>query len=110
MSSDEMLSQTEKDALVSKVFNKTGPPPVINDVAPASKPSEASPPSAQPESESLPARLARLESDFAIVKKELQAILLDLREKYLEAENPFNAPAAPSSHPANTRQTETHRE
>ena len=108
MSSDEMLSQTEKDALVSKVFNKTGPPPVINDVAPASKPSE--PPSAQPESESLPARLARLESDFAIVKKELQAILLDLREKYLEAENPFNAPAAPSSHPANTSQTETHRE
>ena len=107
MSSDEMLSQTEKDALVSKVFNKTGPPPVINDVAPASKPSEASPPSAQPESESLPARLARLESDFAIVKKELQAILLDLREKYLEAENPFNATASPSSHPANTRQTET---
>ena len=108
MSSDEVLSQAEKDAQVSKVPQQPSPSPVTNDVAPASKPSESSP-SAQPD-ESLPARLARLESDYAIVKKELQAILLDLREKYLEAENPFNAPAAPGSHSSNTRQTETHKE
>ena len=110
MPSDEVTSQARIDAQVSKVPEKPGSPPVTNDVAPASKPSESSPPSIQAESDSLPARLARLESDFAILKKELQAILLDLREKCLEAENPFNAPAAPSSHPANTSQTETHRE
>jgi hypothetical protein len=103
MPSDEVPSQAEIDAQVSKVSQKPGPSPVTNDAAPASKPSESSSPSAQPESESLPARLARLESDFAIVKKELQAILLDLREKDLEAENPFNAQGAPSSHPADTR-------
>jgi hypothetical protein len=97
MPSDEVPSQAEIDAQVSKVPQKPGPSPVTNDAAPASKPSESSSPSAQPESESLPARLARLESDFAIVKKELQAILLDLREKDLEAENPFNAPGASSS-------------
>jgi hypothetical protein len=103
MPSDEVPSQAEIDAQVSKVPQKPGPSPVTSDVAPASKPSESSPPSAQPESESLPARLARLESDFAIVKKELQSILLDLREKDLEAENPFNKPGAPGSHPADTR-------
>jgi hypothetical protein len=110
MSSDEMLSQAKIDAPVSKVPQEPGPSPVTNDVAPANKPSESSSPSAQPESDSLPARLARLESDFAIVKKELQAILLDLREKLLESENPFNAPAEYSSHPANTSQTETRKE
>jgi hypothetical protein len=108
MSSDEVLSQSEKDAQVSKVPQKPGSSPVTDDVAPASKPSESSP-SAQPD-ESLPAKLARLESDYAIVKKELQAILLDLREKDLEAENPFNAPDAPGSHSSNTRRTETHGE
>ena len=105
MSSDEVLSQAEKDAQVSKVPQQPGPSPVTNDVAPASKPSESSP-SAQPD-ESLPARLARLESDYAIVKKELQAILLDLREKCLDAENPFNESTAPSHPPADTRRTET---
>jgi hypothetical protein len=95
MPSDEVPSQTEIDTQVAKSPQNSGPSPVTNDEVPASKPSEA--PSAQPESESLPAKLARLESDFAIVKKELQAILLDLREKDLEAENPFNAPGAPSS-------------
>jgi hypothetical protein len=97
MPNDEVPSQAKIDAQVAKDPQKPGPSPVTNDVAPASKPSELSSPAAQPESESLPARLARLESDFAIVKKELQAILLDLREKDLEAENPFNVPGAPSS-------------
>jgi len=95
MPSDEVPSQTEIDAQVAKDPQKPGPSPVTNDAAPASKPSES--PAAQPESESLPAKLARLESDFATVKKELQAILLDLREKDLEAENPFNAPGTPGS-------------
>ena len=97
MPSDEVPSQTEIDAQVANDPQKPGPSPVTNDVAPASKSLESSSPAAQPESESLPAKLARLESDFAIVKKELQAILLDLREKDLEAENPFNAPGTPSS-------------
>jgi hypothetical protein len=110
MSNDKVLSQSEIDALVSKVPQKPGPPPVANDLALASKPSESSSPSAQPEDDSLPARLARLESNYTLVKSEMQAILLDLREKYLEAENPFNVPAVPSLHPANTRQTETLRE
>lgn len=110
MSSDEVLSQSKIDSPVSKAPQKPGPSSVPNDVAPAGKPSESSSPSAQPESESLPARLARLESDFAIVKKELQAILLDLREKDLEAENPFNKPATPSPNSADTRQKETRRE
>ena len=101
MPNDEVPSQAEIEAQGVKGSQNSGPSPVTNDVAPASKPSES--PSAQPESESLPAKLARLESDFAIVKKELQAILLDLREKDLEAENPFNAPGAPGapgSHPS----------
>jgi hypothetical protein len=110
MPNDEVPSQAKIDAQVAKDPQKPGPSPVTNDVAPASKPSESSSPSAQPESESLPARLARLESDFAIVKKELQTILLDLREKYLDAENPFNAPDAPGSHSSNTHQTETRKE
>jgi hypothetical protein len=100
MSSDEMLSQAKIDAPISQVSQKPGSSPVTNDVAPASKPSESSSPSAQPESDSLPAKLARLESDFAIVKKELQALLLDLREKLLESENPFNAPADHSIPPS----------
>ena len=107
MPSDQVLSQAEIDAMVSKVPQKPGPSPVTNDVAPAIKPSQSSSPSAQPETDSLPARLARLESDFAIVKSEMQSILLDLREKYLEAENPFNALATPNLPPANTRRTDT---
>ena len=106
MPGDKVLSQVEIDALVSKVPQKPGPSPVANNVAPASKPSESSP-SAQAGNDSLPARLARLESDFAIVKRDLQAILLDLREKYLEAQNPFNAPAAPNPPPANIRRKAT---
>jgi hypothetical protein len=106
MSSDEMPSQSKIDAPVSEVPQKPGPSPVTNEVAPASKPLGSSSPSAQPESDSLPARLARLESNYAIIKKEMQAVLLDLREKYLDSENPFNTPAAPSQSPAKTHKTE----
>lgn len=122
MPGDKVLSQAEIDALVSKVPTKPVSPPVTKDmepkdagpkdVAPASTPSSSSSasPSAKSEYDTLPARLARLESNYAIVKKELQAILLDLREKYLEAENPFKVSDVPSHPPADTRQTETHGE
>lgn len=106
MPSDEVPSQAKIDAQVSEVSQEPGSSPVTNEVVPASKSSESSSPSAQPEPDSLPAKLARLESDFAIVKKELQVILLDLREKLLEAENPFKAPATHSQSPAKTSQTE----
>ena len=107
MPSDKVPSQAEIETQVSKVPQNPGSTPVTNGVAPASKPSGLSSPSAQPEDDSLPARLARLESNYAIVKKELQAILLDLREKCLDAENPFNESTAPSHPPADTRRTET---
>jgi len=38
-------------------------------------------------------KLAQLESEIKVLKNEIQAVLLDLRDKYLESENPFNAPA-----------------
>ena len=99
-------SPAEIGALVSNVPQKPVPPPVTTRIAPASKPSVSSPPPAKTEYDSLPARLARLESNYAITKKELQALLLDLREKSLENENPFNVPnAAPSHPPADTRKT-----
>jgi hypothetical protein len=107
MPSDKVPSQAEIDAQVSKVPQKPGAQPATNDIDTAIKPSESSSPSAQPGPDSLPAKLAHLESDFAIVKKELQTILLDLREKLLEAENPFKAPAVSSQSPANTGRTET---
>lgn len=96
MSSDKVIAQTEADALVSKVPQKPGLPPVTN--------------SAQTEYDSLAARLARLESNYAIMKKELQAIMLDIREKSLEEENPFNASSVPGTSQADTRRTETHSE
>ena len=68
-------SPTKIDAPASVVPQKPAPPPVAPRVAPASKPS-APAPSAQPEYDALPARLARLESNYEIVKKEMQAILL----------------------------------
>ncbi len=37
--------------------------------------------------------IGHLESDIKILKNEVQAVLLDLRDKYLEADNPFNAPS-----------------
>jgi len=45
-------------------------------------------------------RIAQLESEIKVLKNEVQAVLLDLRDKYLEAENPFNAP-----HPQAAAQT-----
>jgi hypothetical protein len=42
-------------------------------------------------------RVAQLESEIKILKNEVQAVLLDLRDKYLEAENPFNAPLPPAA-------------
>lgn len=44
-------------------------------------------------------RVAQLENEVKILKNEVQAVLLDLRDKYLEAENPFNT-SAPSAAPA----------
>jgi archaellum component FlaD/FlaE len=38
-------------------------------------------------------RIAHLESDIKILKNEVQAVLLDLRDKYLEVDNPFNVPS-----------------
>lgn len=37
-------------------------------------------------------RIDHLESDIKILKGEVQAVLLDLRDKYLEVDNPFNTP------------------
>jgi len=40
-------------------------------------------------------RLTQLEDEIKIMKNEVQAVLLDLRESYLNTENPFNSSAAP---------------
>jgi len=40
-------------------------------------------------------KVAQLENEIKVLKNEVQAVLLDLRDKYLEAENPFSEPAAP---------------
>lgn len=40
-------------------------------------------------------RIGHLENDIKILKNEVQAVLLDLRDKYLEADNPFNVAPAP---------------
>jgi hypothetical protein len=37
-------------------------------------------------------KIAQLESEVKVLKNEVQAVLLDLREKVLDNENPFNAP------------------
>jgi archaellum component FlaD/FlaE len=42
-------------------------------------------------------RIAHLERDIKILKNEVQSVLVDLRDKYLEAGNPFNAPPGPAS-------------
>ena len=42
-------------------------------------------------------KISHLESDIKILKNEVQAVLLDLRDKYLEANNPFNTPSAPTT-------------
>jgi hypothetical protein len=108
MPNDEELSQEEIDAKVYEVTRKPETP-VTGGAAPAGKPSGSSP-SAQRENEPLTARLARLESDITTLKKDLQALLLDLREKYLEAENPFNSPSASGQHQARSNKTDIHGE
>ena len=40
-------------------------------------------------------KVIQLENEIKVLKNEVQAVLLDLRDKYLEAENPFSEPAAP---------------
>jgi hypothetical protein len=42
-------------------------------------------------------RIAHLERDIKVLKSEVQAVLLDLRDKYLAADNPLNAPSAATS-------------
>lgn len=42
-------------------------------------------------------RLTRMENELKILKNEVQAVLLDLRESYLNHENPFNAGASSST-------------
>ena len=42
-------------------------------------------------------RIAHLERDIKILKSEVQAVLVDLRDKYLSADNPLNAPSAPAT-------------
>ena len=42
-------------------------------------------------------RVTQLENEVKILKNEVQAVLLDLRDKYLEAENPFNQSASPAA-------------
>ena len=119
MSDDKVLSQADIDAMLAKqIPTKKAEPASAKTETPASKvsapapamqpaaeqpaqpavtraaetsggPSNAVPASAQVEYDTIPARLSRLESNYAAVKKELQALLLDLREKLLENENPF---------------------
>jgi len=41
-------------------------------------------------------KIAQLENEIKVLKNEVQAVLLDLRDKYLEAENPFNEQSPPT--------------
>jgi hypothetical protein len=42
-------------------------------------------------------KITRLESEIKVLKNEVQAVLLDLRESYLNMENPFNRVADPAT-------------
>jgi hypothetical protein len=42
-------------------------------------------------------RIAKLESEIKVLKNEVQAVLLDLRESYLNVQNPFNVAASPAA-------------
>jgi len=92
MSGDRVLTQAEIDALVAQAPQKATATPV-NDIAK---------PQVEPEYDPLPAKLTRLEANYETVKSDIQAILLDLREMYLEGENPFNSLAAASPRTINT--------
>jgi hypothetical protein len=92
MLNDNDISRAEIEANVSKVPGKPESSLDTDDTVAADKQSESSSPPSKSERESLPARVARLESDYQAVKSEIQDILLDLREKYLDSENPFSNP------------------
>jgi hypothetical protein len=42
-------------------------------------------------------KISKLENEIKVLKNEVQAVLLDLRESYLNMENPFNSAAAPAA-------------
>jgi hypothetical protein len=42
-------------------------------------------------------KVAKLENEIKVLKNEVQAVLLDLRESYLNMENPFNSAANPAT-------------
>jgi hypothetical protein len=42
-------------------------------------------------------KITRLENEIKVLKNEVQAVLLDLRESYLNMENPFNSDAGPAA-------------
>jgi len=42
-------------------------------------------------------KITKLENEIKVLKNEVQAVLLDLRESYLNKENPFNASANPAA-------------
>ena len=42
-------------------------------------------------------KIAKMENEIKVLKNEVQAVLLDLRESYLNMENPFNSTANPTS-------------
>jgi hypothetical protein len=42
-------------------------------------------------------KISKLENEIKVLKNEVQAVLLDLRESYLNMENPFNTAATPSA-------------
>jgi hypothetical protein len=42
-------------------------------------------------------KIAKMESEIKVLKNEVQAVLLDLRESYLNNQNPFNSTANPAA-------------
>jgi hypothetical protein len=42
-------------------------------------------------------KISKLESEIKVLKNEVQAVLLDLRESYLNVQNPFNSAASPAA-------------
>ena len=42
-------------------------------------------------------KITKLENEIKVLKNEVQAVLLDLRESYLNMENPFNSAANPAA-------------
>jgi hypothetical protein len=42
-------------------------------------------------------KISKLENEIKVLKNEVQAVLLDLRESYLNVQNPFNSSASPAA-------------